>query len=488
MQKNLLFLGLLFVYNFLFWEQAAGINLVIFSALIILLNWQQHRPAMSKTQLLLAGSYLCAATSLLLFNSQASLLTLLLVTISWIGYMAVPSTAILQSFLSGFLSFFRIRASLLPHPLNLHRRSKGVRYASLSLIPLLFLILYSVLFSAGNPVFKDYSQAAFGNIFHWFEDFQWGQFFFLLLGVFILRWGFMRTRKGFLKLSGQDKLQRRRKRVDLSGLQVHLKREYISAIILFVMLNLLFAIVNFIDVKFVWFHFHHTAVSLKDFLHEGFYWLILSLLISIGLVLYFFRANLNFYPENKPLKILAEIWIAQNMILAFSVALRGFYYIKYHGLATGRVIVLVFLALVFFGLVSLMIKVWQRKNFSFLIRTNSAFALVVFSICALVNWDVLEVKVNLSHGYAHQVDVDHYLDVDPQAYPIVWAHLDKVEEQIRKHNKNRVHWISYDNIDEFRDALQWRTNRYLERREKLGLYSWTYADTKAVGQLQAYAN
>jgi hypothetical protein len=53
--------------------------------------------------------------------------------------------------------------------------------------------------------------------------------------------------------------------------------------------------------------------------HEGTYLLILCILMAMGVLLWFFRGNLNFLPDNERLRWLAHLWLAQNAMLALSV-------------------------------------------------------------------------------------------------------------------------------------------------------------------------
>ena len=115
------------------------------------------------------------------------------------------------------------------------------------------------------------------------------------------------------------------------------------ALIVFTLLNLLLLVVNVLDINWIWFDFEvPLEFSLKQFVHEGTYLLIFSILLSMMLVLYFFRSSLNFYPKKKALVVLGKIWIIQNMVLAFSVFIRNYHYIDYHGLAGKRIGVIAF--------------------------------------------------------------------------------------------------------------------------------------------------
>ena len=72
------------------------------------------------------------------------------------------------------------------------------------------------------------------------------------------------------------------------------------------------------------------------------------------------------------------LWVVQNFILGISVFLRNYHYISFHGLAYKRIGVIVFLVLVLIGLVTLFVKLRERKSFFYLVRVNgwAAFAVL----------------------------------------------------------------------------------------------------------------
>jgi len=304
-------------------------------------------------------------------------------------------------------------------------------------------------------------------------------------GVLLVRWIFMKIRKMPLSLPANSQLERLKRSVSIAGLSKRLQREYRSAILTFALLNALLLSVNILDIHWVWIDFYvPKGFSLKEFVHDGVGWLLLSLLLSAALIFYYFRGNLNFYRGHRILRLMGHFWIAQNLILTTSVFIRTFHYIGFHGIASGRIALLIFLSMVAFSLILLFFKVQQRRNAAFTIRWVSAFSLVLWGVTAMVNWSQLIARVNLHHSQQNQIDVNNYLHLDPQVYPYLYAHIDKVEEQIVQHQNNAVRWIHFEDISEFRQQLDRRAGQYLEDQEKVGLPSWTWADHRAENALK----
>src|SRR4029078_3225426 len=128
---------------------------------------------------------------------------------------------------------------------------------------------------------------------------------------------------------------------------------------------------NCVDITYVWFGFtYNNDINLSEYVHEGTGLLIFSILLAMVLLLFFFRGNLNFYKQNKWLRAGAYAWLLQNSILAVSVLFRDYYYIQHYGLAYKRIGVLIFLAMVLMGLITVFIKIQKRKTAYYLLRVN----------------------------------------------------------------------------------------------------------------------
>lgn len=140
---------------------------------------------------------------------------------------------------------------------------------------------------------------------------------------------------------------------------LNLRKEYLVAV--FGLVNTLLLVVNATDVRWLWFGFEPApGFDLAQFVHEGTYVLIFSILLVVGIVLWFFRRNLNFYaPGLRVLRWGATVWVLQNGVLAVSVGLRNYYYILNSGIAHKRIGVCFFLLLPFFGLATVLLKIWQ---------------------------------------------------------------------------------------------------------------------------------
>ena len=65
------------------------------------------------------------------------------------------------------------------------------------------------------------------------------------------------------------------------------------------MVNVLLLVVNIIDINWLWIDFNPKSIdNLSQLVHEGTYVLIFSILLSMAIIEYFFRGNINFYKKN----------------------------------------------------------------------------------------------------------------------------------------------------------------------------------------------
>ena len=176
---------------------------------------------------------------------------------------------------------------------------------------------------------------------------------------------------------------------------LHLKYEYKTGWLSFGLLNLLILLFNFIDIFYLLSGQLPNDVSYSAFVHQGVNTLILSIVLAITLVMYFFRGNLNFFRNNRKLKIMAYLWILQNILLLGATAYKNGLYIAEYGLTYKRIGVYCYLLLALAGLITTYIKVYQVKTNWFLVRKNAWIFYAVMIIATFFNWARIVTAYNL---------------------------------------------------------------------------------------------
>jgi hypothetical protein len=370
----------------------------------------------------------------------------------------------------------------------------------LSVIPIFVLWLFYIIYKNANPVFDKISFKFIDNLVKFispfFKNISFLHILFILMGLGFVAWILFKTKLGNIILHQSkmmEALSRKRKKLSegeknsvnlLSqknpayfrkqyALKMRLKYELISAAVLLVLINLLLLIVNIIDIDWVWIGFKYSdTFDMKQFVHEGTYLLIISILLSMGIMLYFFRSNLNFYRKAKIIKLMTYSWILQNMVLAISVAIRNFRYIDYWGLAYKRVGVILFLIAVIFGLITLFFKIRYTKTAYYLIRRNTLAVFVILMVSCLLNWDSIIAKHNLSHPLKNHMETSYLLSMSDKVLPLIDKHSYILNQDVR--------FNSYAQFDcSYKEYYRIRVKKFLDDYKKQSWVSWNFKEWKA---------
>jgi hypothetical protein len=257
-------------------------------------------------------------------------------------------------------------------------------------------------------------------------------------------------------------------------------------------LNGLLLLLNVLDVQHVWLEFTYTGQYLKDFVHQGTWMLIISIVLGAALVLYFFRGDLNFIRNNGPLKWLSLAWLVQNAVLAASVGMRNYWYIEHFGLAYKRIGVVLFLLAALAGLWLVMRKVTLTRTSHYLTRWNLLAAYIIVVVASLFDWDTLIARYNVAHKQSTFVELNYLLTLDEKALPYI-AMSDAELAALHTHNEavlgtDRFSRFPYLHPDTYRNVLQQNMARFLASYPERSWREWNWADRRAYDVLAAKAS
>ncbi len=444
------------LYNYLFWNQNLGVNVLLLLLILIPLLLLLNLPSVFRTnvQLTTLGTVCCAVFVALYGSTVAKVCCIGSLTIL-VGFIHQPALrTVYNAFLTALASFFYAPASLFQElgSTENSKTQKTFYYLRISLVPILILTIFYWIYKFANPVFDELSSLFWNRIGEYIGMFFTGISFlrilFILLGAILMAAAifnrtitallnqesrhidsFSRTKKVRLKPSEEPVVKgitphyKGPQKPGFGALYINLKKEYRIACLTIVMVNLLLLIVNTIDVNWLWINFdYRSAGNLAQLVHEGTYLLIFSILLSIGILLYFFNGNLNFIRNNTLLKTLSYVWIAQNAFMALSVGLRNYHYIHQHGLAYKRIGVIIFLVLVTIGLITVLIKLNRTKSSFYLFRVNSWAVYFVMILTCLFNWDMIIVKHNIHHPNKTGIDVHFLLSLSDKTLYELYSH------------------------------------------------------------------
>jgi hypothetical protein len=490
--------ALLVVFNILFWDESLGINLPIFTTLLTFFSLQRNKPERIGVDLQMAlACQLVTGVSVVWFNGTFAIFLHLISFLLSCGLLFNPSLRIVHdalatSFQNLGMAFHWMGKKRMTVMNDVKPLRKLNRDFKLIIIPLLIAIVFFVLYASASDSFSKLFGNAWEYIYtffsHIFDYISFGRIVFTLLGLWLIVSFTCKTFKIDIKPYPSEILERVRKKSNYNQISptgmIALMNEHRSGFFLLVLLNIMILMVNALEIP-SWFHFEMPkAYDLKYYVHQGTIILIISILLCMAVVLYMFRGNINFFKGNKLLKQLALLWLAQNAILAIGIWMRNYQYIQYHGLAYRRIGVVIFLVLVFIGLMSLFVKVMHKKNIPYLLRVNSWAAIIVLTVSTMINWDSHIVEYNLNHPNGGEIDVDFYLKLSPKVYPYLYKNIDLVEKQIAAHQNNYPNWIAYKNISEFKEDLDRKSKYYIYAANRRGWPSWTYTDENTLLELK----
>lgn len=528
--KGILILSGAVLYNAVFWGEGIGLNLLLFSVFWVgstLFVFPEARK--SKAVLGTGLGALVAASMVVVHHTGISMFATLSSLLLMTGFALQSSLRTLHtSTFTTIVNYVLIPVGIAKNIGQVKNSSKVFRVIwnviRLVVLPAAVLVIFYVLYKTASPEFDELTDNAGNWIYETFqglfENFPVARFFFLLSG-FLIMYGALvnmnydgtksledkpdiltRIRKGLPRsrrfvrqiVDGQavpppmpaNAFVPAKPRYKSNALTTELKR----GLIILGSLNALILLVNSLDVYYLWFNFNPDEV--KDFtqlVHTGTYFLIFSILLAMGILLWFFRGNLNFYKDNKLLKIFALIWMGQNAVMVITVFVKNSHYIGFFGLAYNRIGMLAFLTLTMFGIITLSRKVFKKHSLSYLFRVNSWAVYAVMLAMCFVNWDRFIANYNLAsehqEGYMNVPFMLHLsdktLDIIDQNRHILEYKPDEIY--------HKMHWGSGSlssrsryrlSPEYYRSHLDNRIDNFIREEAEQSWLSWNLAEANAL--------
>lgn len=165
-----------------------------------------------------------------------------------------------------------------------------------------------------------------------------------------------------------------------------LDSERISGVISLISLNILLI---FFIVTYNYEQFYEAVKSpnqLSEETHERVNAVIMSIIMAILVIMFYFKSNFNFDSKAGALKIFAKIWIFLNAVLVLSAMLKNTEYISSYGFTYKRLGVYAFLLLSLIGLILTFYKIQFKKKNAFLFNSMSWCFYGMVLVCSFINW------------------------------------------------------------------------------------------------------
>ena len=420
MKKNdLLIIGTTLLYSFLFYHQTAGINFFLFSVVLsalLFLNFREEARS-GKWRLAAAGSLISGFAVYYLdsgLSVWANMLSLALLS----SFTFEPRTSVISAWFYSFFTLFTVIGFLVVDAIARGNRKDSEtpkkRIGVLAvLIPVLIIFIFFLLYRQGNVLFYEFTK----NINLDFISFSWICF---TLGGFLLMYSFFCYRSVPELLEPESRIPDRLDSGKKASVWLRnilpLSQEYMSGLILLVVLNALTLILNLLDSKFLFLDGKLPAgITYSEFVHNGVGVLVFSIVIAIVVILFYFRAELNFSKGRKILAGLTFLWILQNLFMLYTGALKNGMYIHEYTLTYKRIGVYAWLLLALFGLATTAFKIYGIRTNYFLFRINAWLCYGTLVLAALFNWDRSIAEYNIR--YSKKVDYAYLISLSYNTYP-----------------------------------------------------------------------
>lgn len=393
--KNLIIGTLGFVVLFYTNELNFGFNISIYALLLLVLlirNSEAKKDgrfwwlALAAFISILAFAYYADAYSFLaLFTAIGGLsIKIQFPTYSRLMYPVV-------AFISGITSPFRFL--MFPNwiPKNLNRNHFGQKFLLYFIVPGLILSVFILVYSGGSDIFASF----FENFFEQFSFWKIIVLGFIGLTISFNLWYSFSTKEVD---QTNDEI-----REDFNDSEILIfseklenpKANYsrISGVISMSLVNI--ALLAFlISYNYEQFFQAQNVMNLSAETHQRVETVILSIVLAIGIILFYFRSVFNFDPKAKNLRNLTFVWMGLNFLLILSTLLKTLNYIEIFGLTYKRIGVLTFLGLSVTGLIYTFLKIKYKKTNSYLLVRMMKVGCMVFIMGSWINFSWLVTKYN----------------------------------------------------------------------------------------------
>jgi hypothetical protein len=262
-------------------------------------------------------------------------------------------------------------------------RSLSKKLITFVLIPGLFVTIFFFIYARGSD--------HFANLFR-DSELEFQPLTFIVLAIIGFYIGFIFWNFGVERFIFK---QNRYLNDDFSGVMkiekptfsfLDIDSERTSGLISLIALNILLLIFITTYNYEQFFEVTKSADSLSAETHERVNAVIMSIIMAILVILFYFKNGFNFDNKAKSLKIFAKIWIVLNAILVISASIKNSEYIINYGLTYKRLGVYAFLSMALIGLIFTFIKIHKKKTNAFLFNKMFWACYGLILVCSYVNW------------------------------------------------------------------------------------------------------
>ena len=319
---------------FLFDDVSYGLNASLFSSLSVLALLFLYSEIPLKRKALAILPHLCIALYLSLYPQALSVFFWYLSYLLMWSMAAVSNSSLLlpfQGILSMVASPFKHWAPKPSPPQSESLQEQEVkqvqnnnRWAAIILVSII-VVVFAFLYALSNPLF---SKVLDGIQWPEFEgDLVWSS-----LGIYLLLYGLIR----FYRMKALERINELPENLTSADYPRDHPEFPIAKWSLIIVSGML-VIMNLSDLVVIFSGKLPSGMSYSEYVHQGFYSLIFSMALALGLMVIFFRGALNFHDQVHRIRKIAQFWIIQNLALALITAYKNMLYVEVYGLTYKRI-------------------------------------------------------------------------------------------------------------------------------------------------------
>ena len=398
MKKHQIILACTVIFTLLFYNESPGVNLAIFGVILtLLISYFFQDKFVDRSHLVLVVTSILSCFAFAWYGDFASFLALAMSVLFLQFKTHDGELKIIQVFplvfLNGMTSIGRIFIFSQWLPERKIHNDFAKKLVAFVVIPLIFLGLFFIVYSFGSDhfssLFTDYT----------LDVDLWQLVVISILGFYISFsfWNYWVPDVCYEfnpKLDNEfNNIAEIKNQSTFSFLDLDFERK--SGEITLVLLNLMLLI--FIGTyNYEQFFEVVEKTSLSSDTHERVNAVIFSILMAVGVILFYFKGGFNFDEKAASLKKLAKIWIVLNVVLIVSAIIKNSEYVSFYGLTYKRLGVYAFLILAIIGLVYSFLKITKQKTNAYLVNQMVWYFYGTILICSFVNWGNLITTYNIA--------------------------------------------------------------------------------------------
>lgn len=386
------------IFTLLFYDQSVGLNMSIFGLVLtgFICYFFQDRFT-SRTHLVLVVTSVLSCISFAWYGDFVSFLALAL-SVCFLQFKTQEKELkILQVFPIAFINGITSLGRMLMFSQWLPKREVKSNFAkkliAYFVIPTVFVTLFFTVYAFGSDhfssLFTDYTLDL--NI--------WQLILITLLGFYIsfTFWNYwvpevFYEKNSLLANDFQDENAIRNDRT-FSFLDIDFERK--SGEITLFLLNVLI-LVFIVTYNYEQFFEVVEKSKLSAATHERVNAVIFSIVMAVGVIMFYFKGGFNFDEKANGLKKLSKIWILLNGILIICTLIKNSEYVSFFGLTYKRLGVYAFLVLAIIGLFFTFLKITKQKANAYLFNRMVWYFYGTILLCSYVNWGNLIMNYNIS--------------------------------------------------------------------------------------------